>query len=405
MGSADLITETETRRAALPDGAAPGAGFAERITAGRHAWLLADHVAAHREATACVRDCREQDVLGWLPASLHLLAEAEFALSRYREAGAAAEEGLAIAEEFGRNHRATYLRATLATLAAVLGEEERCTALSTAALEYADAHGIGFAAAQADRALGLLALGLGRAEDALARLESADARVDHPGLSAHLLPDLVEAAVRAGFPDRTAEPMTRLAAWAAAAGQPPATALLHRCGALTRAGNSPAETQAVAEHFAAALRAHAEDPVQPFERARTDLLYGEWLRRERRRTDARRHLHAALETFEALGALSWASRARVELQAIGEPLSPLVTARSPLARLSPQEREVVRLAAEGATNREIAAHLFLSPRTVGHHLYRAFPKLGIASRTELPALLEEGGGEEPERPTASGAGG
>ncbi|MBL1110357.1 AAA family ATPase [Streptomyces sp. 5-8] len=391
-GAADLIAEAETRMAALPADSAPGAGFPERITAGGRAQLRADHVAAHREAAACVRDCRAQHVIGWLPTSLHLLAQAQSAIGRYQEAGAAAEEGLAVAEEFGRNHRGTYLRATLATLAALRGDGERCTTLATAALAYADPHGINLAAAHAHRALGLLALGLGRAEDALAQLEAADARVDHPTLSAPLLPDLVEAAVRAGCRDRTAEPMSRLEAWASAAGQPAATALLHRCRALTEASNGSARTQAVAEHFAAALHAHTDGPVQPFEHGRTELLFGEWLRRERRRTDARHRLHAALETFETLGALPWASRARTELQAIGEPLSPDTATRSPLARLSPQEREVVRLAAGGATNREIATQLFLSPRTVGHHLYRAFPKLGITSRTDLPSLLDRSTG-------------
>jgi DNA-binding CsgD family transcriptional regulator len=140
------------------------------------------------------------------------------------------------------------------------------------------------------------------------------------------------------------------------------------------------------QHFTAALHLHDEGSAQPFERARTELLYGEWLRRERRRTDARRHLRAALETFENLDAQPWASRACTELQASGETVGPGSRPNALVGRLSPQEREVVRLAARGATNRQIAAQLFLSPRTVGHHLYRAFPKLGITSRTELPLL-------------------
>ncbi|MEU9716831.1 AAA family ATPase [Streptomyces sp. NPDC047976] len=378
--------------ATVPDGSGPvGTGpyetgsedvaFAERATAGVLAQLLADHVTAYETAAAHVRECRALDVVGWLHTALHQLAEAQLALGRFREARAAAEEGLGVAEEFGRHHRGTYLRATLATLAALRGDQDACAAFAGAALERADGHGIALAAAHAQRALGLLELGLGQAESALAYLEAASARVGQPALAAWAAPDLVEAAVRAGQPDRAAEPLARLADWAAVARHPTATALLRRCQALT-GPDDQAE-----RHFSEALALHDEAQL-PFERARTELLYGEWLRRERRRTDARRTLRAALETFEELGTEPWAARARTELQATGEQVSGNEATNVPLRRLSPQEREVVRLAAAGATNREIGTTLFLSPRTVGHHLYRAFPKLGITSRTELPGLLD-----------------
>ncbi|MFD7325209.1 AAA family ATPase [Streptomyces sp. NPDC059875] len=376
---AGLVEGRETNRRSP----AEGTGFAERILEGTFHQLVADHATALDHAAACVDDCRAQDVVGWLPTSLHLLAETRLSLGRYEEARTAAVEGLAVAEQFGRNHRATYLRATLATLAAVQGEAERCVSLSETVLEYADAHGIGLAAAQAHRALGLLDLGLGHAESALAHLESARARVGHLILSAFVLPDLVEAAIRAGRPDRVAEPVQSLAEWAEAARHPAALALSLRCQGLTGADDE------AEQHFTAALRLHDAGSTQPFEGARTQLLYGEWLRRERRRADARRSLRAALETFEDLGAQPWVSRARTELQATGETVDQDGEPNVLLGRLSPQEREVVRLAATGATNREIAAQLFLSPRTVGHHLYRAFPKLGITSRTELPPLLGE----------------
>ncbi|MEU5299892.1 helix-turn-helix transcriptional regulator [Streptomyces noursei] len=126
-----------------------------------------------------------------------------------------------------------------------------------------------------------------------------------------------------------------------------------------------------------------------FEPARTELLYGEWLRRQRRRLDARDRLRAALERFDRVGAQPWGRRVRTELRAAGEHHDPTLAAGSPIARLSPQEREVVRLAATGATNREFATQLLLSPRTVGHHLYRAFPELGIGSRTQLADILAE----------------
>lgn len=132
------------------------------------------------------------------------------------------------------------------------------------------------------------------------------------------------------------------------------------------------------------------------ELARTQLLFGEHLRRERRRADARPHLRAALETFRRLGASSWADRARAELRAADAPKprhTPTIT-----TALTPQERRIVLAVSEGATNREIAAQLFLSPRTVDYHLRKIFQKAGINSRTELVRLTltdlnrNEGGG-------------
>ncbi|WP_415947968.1 helix-turn-helix transcriptional regulator [Streptomyces sp. KLOTTS4A1] len=396
----------------------PEAGFAERLLAATHAQLLTDHHTALDIATACVRDCRDQDVVGWLQTALHVLAQVQLSLGRHAEAASAAAEGLAVAEQYGRHHRATHLRAALAVLAALNGEEERCRSLAEATLRHADAHDIDLAAAHAHSALGLLDLGSGRADSALHHLRAARGRVTHPLLSVFLLPDLVEAAVRAGQQDQAEEPLACLEQWVKAADTPAAAALLHRCRALTAPDDS-AET-----HFATALDLHPDpraypppyphaDPppyphpdlhpdaaphshgetdtrarARPFARARTELLYGEWLRRARRRSDARRRLRAALEVFEQLGAEPWAHRARTELQACGESVDQAAGPEDVLlARLSPRERDVVRLAAAGATNREIAARLFLSPRTVGHHLYRAYPKLGITSRTELPQVI------------------
>jgi len=124
------------------------------------------------------------------------------------------------------------------------------------------------------------------------------------------------------------------------------------------------------------------------------LLYGEWLRRHRRGTDARAHLRAALALFDRTAARPWADRARAELRAAGEPTAPGASAPDQLTLLTAQELQVVRLAASGATNRDIAAQLFISPRTVSHHLYRAFPKLGVTNRTSL-ARLDLAGPDDP----------
>jgi DNA-binding CsgD family transcriptional regulator len=138
--------------------------------------------------------------------------------------------------------------------------------------------------------------------------------------------------------------------------------------------------------FTEALELHASGG-RPFDTARTALSFGERLRRRRKRAEARKHLRTALEVFERLGATPWAEHARAELLATGE------TARkrdvSTVTTLTPQELQIARLVAEGATNRTIAAHLFLSPRTVDYHLRKVFSKLGLSSRHELVRLSLE----------------
>ncbi|HVH21026.1 MAG TPA: helix-turn-helix transcriptional regulator [Pseudonocardia sp.] len=222
-------------------------------------------------------------------------------------------------------------------------------------------------------------LAAGRPEAAVTRLAPlAESGSGHyhstPALAA--CGDLVEAAVRAGTPPPTAL-IELLSRFAADTGQPWARAVAARCAALT----GPAE--AADEHFRAAVAHHAHS-VRAFDRARTELLYGEHLRRRRRRSEARPQLRAALETFERLGADPWAARARGELRATGE------TARkrdpSAVDRLTPQELQIVRIVRSGATNREVATQLFLSPRTVDYHLRTVFVKLGLSKRAELSRI-------------------
>src|SRR4029453_6997507 len=117
---------------------------------------------------------------------------------------------------------------------------------------------------------------------------------------------------------------------------------------------------------------------RPFDAARTELAYGEMLRRRRRRSQARTHLRTAYETFERLGAAPWAAKAGAELRATGETAHRRETGT--IDRLTPQELQIVRLVGDGGTNREVAAQLFLSPRTVDYHLHKIFTKLGMSSR-------------------------
>ena len=155
-----------------------------------------------------------------------------------------------------------------------------------------------------------------------------------------------------------------------------ASALLLRCQALLDDGGD------ADQRFEESL---AVERCGPYDRARTRLVFGEWLRRHRRPTAAKEQLLAAYETFNRIGAHGWLPRVRAELTALGE-TAPGEAGAGRAGGLTPQELQVVRRAALGMSNREIAAELFLSPRTVGHHLYKAYPKLGVRRRAELGQL-------------------
>jgi DNA-binding CsgD family transcriptional regulator len=211
--------------------------------------------------------------------------------------------------------------------------------------------------------------------DRLMALASGPTR--HQNANVRSVPDLVEAAVRLGRADEVGASLELYARWAAVMRRPWIEALHARCLAMTETDAEP--------HFQRALALH-DDKSRAFERARTELLYGEWLRRSRRRTDARAQLTSALQVFEELGAAPWAARARTELSAAGASVARAAVS-DVLASLTPQELQISQLAAQGMSNNDIAAQLFLSPRTVAYHLYKAYPKLGITSRSELAALL------------------
>jgi DNA-binding NarL/FixJ family response regulator len=325
-----------------------------------------------------VADARARGAIGVLPSALCQLSWAEAMLGRYRDARIGASEGRQLALDLGQGYWADLMCGTLAYLAAIEGDERQCREFAGQVAPPAGESAV--AALWAEAALVLLDLGYGRIADALARLEAAagsPARY-HTNIT-RMAPDQVEAAVRLGRPDRAADAVARFSRWAPLVGQPWAAALQARCQALT-ASDDDAE-----QHYQRALRLHEQD-TRPLDQARTQLAYGEWLRRAKRRRDARVHLHAALRTFQSLGAQPWADRAHTELTATGASV-PASVAPDVLAALTPQELQIARLAARGLPNRDIAAQLFLSPRTVAYHLYKAYPKLGIASRGELTALV------------------
>ncbi|NJP92570.1 AAA family ATPase [Nonomuraea sp. FMUSA5-5] len=346
--------------------------------------VIGDDTKAHERAVAIERQCRNQGAIGLLPLALALVARSQMFLGLHREALASAEEGLRIARDTDQGYYAALLVGVLTYLAAIEGDEERCLKFAEQIADVHDAATGGMRCVS----LNLLDLALGRPEMALRRAEAFGAfgPAARTVMIMHRMPDLVEAAVRAGCPRFAAAASERVQMWAAQTPSPWADAVALRCSALL-APDEDAE-----RYYEQALHLHQRGG-RPFERARTELLYGEWLRRLRRRADARHQLRSALDIFDRLGSRPWAERARAELRAAGERQTGDGRASEGVVdRLTPQELQIVRLAATGLSNREIAAQLFLSPRTIGYHLYKAYPKLGVASRAELARLdLDEGG--------------
>ncbi|MFI8961087.1 AAA family ATPase [Streptomyces sp. NPDC053493] len=384
-------------------GAAAIREFAGYVVRTRHERSLADQVRLHGwdmllgeyrgvldEAVALEQECRAEGAVGVLPRVLLRLARCRLFLGRHRDAYTTAVEGLEIALDTGQRHLASLLSSVLSLLAALDGDE-------AGVAEPGGELGAGVVphAVSQSRARGMLDLGLGRYDDALRRFAAlTDGPYRHLMLAVHSLPDQVEAAVRAGRAAEAGPAQERFTRWAISAGTPWARAVELRCRAL-RAPDEQAE-----RWYERALDAHEGDG-RPFEEARTRLLYGEWLRRAKRRAAAREALTAALGAFERTQARAWANRARTELRAVGAAPAPSPAGPDLAGRLTPQELRVVRLAATGLSNREIGARLFLSPRTVGYHLSNAYPKLGVTSRAALGALgaldlgLDPGLGPDP----------
>jgi DNA-binding CsgD family transcriptional regulator len=288
-----------------------------------------------------------------------------------------AAEGLQLAEEARLPNAATLHRASLAWIAGARGREEECLHHADRVRDAASRSGAMLAAAIAEWGVGLLELGIGKPNEASSRLQRltvAGSDVHHPFYALVASPDLIEALVRGGDEDAARGVLADLEE----ALTPGAPDWLRAVAARSRGlvdGDQAAFDDALELHD---LRS------RPFDRARTQLAYGELLRRRRQRATAREHLRAALDGFEQLEAAPWAERARSELRASGE------TARkrdpSTISDLTPQELQVARFVTRGLSNKEVAAQLFLSPRTVDSHLRNIFGKLGITSRTQLVRL-------------------
>jgi DNA-binding CsgD family transcriptional regulator len=347
----------------------------ELVIAGYIGVLVGDDETAIDILEKQAADARGQGALGWLPYVLEPMAIGRLLSGDFQGAGADLAEGISLATDIGLDMQVTVLEGVAALLEAVIGDEVRCRALASRVLDHADRHPN--IAALATWGLGLLDLAAGNAEPALDHLSSVCSGPARHDVLIRAVPDHVEAAVRAGRDDLARIYLPAFHEWAEHAAMPAATALSLRCQALL------AEDDSAADHYLASLDLSKD---LTYDTARTRLLYGEWLRRHRRRTEARDQLSQARDSFSRLGADGWAERARTELEVLGDrPVARAHDADLP-NRLTPQELQVVRLAAAGYSNREIGAQLYLSPRTVGHHLYKAFPKIGVTRRGELSRL-------------------
>jgi DNA-binding CsgD family transcriptional regulator len=237
--------------------------------------------------------------------------------------------------------------------------------------------GAGLGATTAQYAMAILELGTGRYDAALTSALSVY-RDDPPHLGTHVLPDIVEAATRTGNGGAATAALERLTVRALASGTQLAAGLLARSRALA-AGSAEAESR-----YHEAIE-HLWEPTGGAQLARTHLVYGEWLRRQRRRRDAREQLRTAADMFDAVGFEAFAQRARSELLATGERVGKRTGEAT--EHLTPQETQVARLVIEGSSNRQVAAQLFISPNTVEYHLQKVFRKVGVSSRTQLARTL------------------
>jgi len=273
------------------------------------------------------------------------------------------------------------------TLAAFRGREAVAAELIETATNEVMRQGEGRGLTVIHWATAVLHNGLGHYEQALPAAQHATEDPREVRLVPWGLVELIEAAARCGKPDLAADAHGRLSQTTAASGTDWALGIEARSRALLTEGDA-AELL-----YRQAIEALERTRVR-VELARAQLVYGEWLRRERRRLDAREQLRTAHQRFTEFGMEAFAERARVELQATGE------HARKRTAEtrdgLTPQEAQISRLAADGATNPEIAAQLFISPSTVDYHLRKAFRKLGVKSRHQLKQhLLQSGAHAEP----------
>jgi DNA-binding CsgD family transcriptional regulator len=338
------------------------------------AWLIDDDERSLRLHEHQLTAARRAGALNMVEHALTRGCYSQIAIGAWARAAAAAAEALPLTAGTGHAGLTALPTAELALVAALRGDDAADRHL-TAVAEIRERHPVGITD-------GLVvdlthwARGLRAAAQPAVALHHLE-QIGGPGLRRMAALDRLETAVRAGRTDLARAWLAELEDFADGTGAPSAVAVVEHGRALLAADDD------AGTHFRRALDAHAGSLRLP-DRARTHLAFGEHLRRARRRVDAREHLRAALALFEDLGAAPWAERAAAELRASGE------TARrrdvSTATDLTAQERQVAALVRQGLSNRDVAAQLFVSPRTVDFHLRNTFAKLGVSSRAELTAL-------------------
>jgi DNA-binding CsgD family transcriptional regulator len=361
------------------------------LFAGRASLYLGDDQSVYSLHQRLAARARASGALGTLVQALPRLANAEVWAGRWAAASANAREGLELASEIKQHNLVAHLLAVLALIAAHRGDEEDCRSLAAEGRELATARGLAISVESADWAIALLELGLGRPEEAFRAAREISGTLS--GFWSGF--DRIESAIHAGERDTAREWLDPFEQWAGSSGAAWARAAALHCRALLSEDEHEAERS-----FLAALDVHAV-AKRPFQRARTELACGAFLRRARRRVEAREHLRAAFDGFETLRSTPWAERARIELRASGQ------TARrripSTQDQLTAQELQIAHFVAQGLSNRDVGAQLFLSPRTIAAHLRSVFRKLGISSRTELARVYLEA--IDPTAGDSMGAGG
>src|SRR5580704_4541883 len=324
----------------------------------------------HMLATCGVRVARETGALNLLPNALNYLA----VLNVHSGAFATAAELIAEVDSITQATGIPPLRYAASWLLVARGDQAQALSLLEWGWRNVTERGEGSALGLASWLHALLYNSQGHYGEALAAARRA---CEYEDVIAYgwALVELIEAGVRGGQPEEAAAALARLSERTRASGTEWALGTEARCRALL--SDDESLYQESVERLARSRAA--------VELARSRLLYGEWLRRENRRADAREQLRAAHEMFSRMGAEAFAERARRELSATGETVRTRTV--ETLDELTTQEAQVARLAAQGHTNPEIGAQLFISPRTVEYHLHKVFPKLGISSRRELRRAL------------------
>ena len=338
--------------------------------AGRAAFYLGDDDAAHQLDSRAVARARAVGAIGDMLPPLQRLALSQIMRGQWATATASAVEALRFARETGQHGLSSLPLCWLALLAAYRGDTTELRSHLDAAGAVLPRHPMAIAS---DALLWARAVSEAAAGNADVAMEHFG-RVTSQSVAQMCSLDRIEVAVQAGHTIEAHAWLDELSGFASLTGAPWAAARAAHCRALLAGlGEAP-------EHYGESLR-HHDAARRPFERARTELAYGEFLRRSGRRVDARGHLRRALTTFDDLSARPWTERARQELRASGESIRR--QGPNALPKLTAQELQVAKLVTQGLSNRDVAAQLFVSPRTVDFHLRNVFTKLDISSRGQL----------------------